>query len=368
MISTCKKEDCNEIAKTKGFCAKHYFQVYWYTNKVPQHKKDERKELKEWEKIHKSTGKHCNTCKQIKPLHEFYKKPAGQRGVSGGCKKCMHESRQEENKYYHRLYEPTRIEKEIQILSEAFNVYGNRCAGCGHTDLVALQFHHRTNMHYRKASERGERNKLQVCKQIAKKKSKIGGVILLCANCHSKFDRQDNTAIRGLLMDRVEKYLVTGDICIPQHKNKEIVNSDSKKKCSKCKQIKLLEFFDKKGKRRTSHCKECISAYRKSKEIIETASVVMIYGNRCVGCGNTDISLLQFHHHDGVDGSANRKKSARKRQEVQRILQLGKKLDKVSLLCCNCHIKFDILDGTNKIGTLREKVMVYRKEQANARS
>lgn len=354
MTLICKIESCHKEAKVKGFCRKHYHQDWWNKNRVSDETKQQAEELEEWESKYGKTGKRCKTCGEIKGLDKFYKRKMGQHRTSGSCKECRKQIIQTENMKYHKAYEPIRIEKEKELLSKAYAVYGNRCEACGQSAPEVLQFHHRKPVRYKKNPTRGSVEENKEFIKVANSGKRLPGLVLLCAHCHLKFDRLDGTALRNVVMERVTTYLNTGKIEIPKHKCQTTKYSGKTKRCSRCKEYKYVELFDKKGKHRASHCKACRSTQKKTKEVRQRAKVVEIYDNKCCMCGSNDIASFQFHHTNGVGGAENRKLHNRSRQVVKRILDKGSKLEDIKILCANCHIKADLLDGTNRIGSLRK--------------
>ena len=75
---------------------------------------------------------------------------------------------------------------------------------------------------------------------------------------------------------------------------------------------------------------------------------LLIYGLKCQVCGCLDIRLLHFHHRKRTktrDGNG---------AITRRIISSGKQDKNIMLVCANCHIKQNLIDGTSRNG-LRTK-------------
>jgi hypothetical protein len=107
----------------------------------------------------------------------------------------------------------------------------------------------------------------------------------------------------------------------------------SSKKCSDCKEEKLLTEFYSKGDRFQSKCKSCHNAYCIQRWIKHKLDAIEYKGGRCFDCRQTfPYPVYEFHHLDpkqkDVAWNKLRLRSKKARQE---------ELDKCVLLCANCH-------------------------------
>lgn len=71
---------------------------------------------------------------------------------------------------------------------------------------------------------------------------------------------------------------------------------------------------------------------------------IEIYGSKCSQCGIKDDIVLEFHHCFGNP------KKERYLTYINKIVQAGCELKEYMLLCANCHIKQNKIDGTSQIG------------------
>lgn len=76
-----------------------------------------------------------------------------------------------------------------------------------------------------------------------------------------------------------------------------------------------------------------------------------IYEGKCEVCGWDDVVILQWHHRGG-----DRKTHNESNVDVsKRVVEAGRQLEDVMLLCSNCHIYQDLEDGTsNKSSRMME--------------
>ena len=74
---------------------------------------------------------------------------------------------------------------------------------------------------------------------------------------------------------------------------------------------------------------------------------IKMYNYQCQDCGETDWTLLNFHH---TQGRSIRSKNDSLTEISKRIYNAGEPLNEYQLLCCNCHRRADIRDGTNNAG------------------
>lgn len=110
----------------------------------------------------------------------------------------------------------------------------------------------------------------------------------------------------------------------------------TKKKCPKCKKIKILdEFYSRRGIHGGSvYCIECSNDEGKERARNFKKKCVEYKGGECENCGYSKyIGALHFHHKDPneKDFSLSRVKSHSFDDKVK------KELDKCLLVCANCH-------------------------------
>ena len=123
-----------------------------------------------------------------------------------------------------------------------------------------------------------------------------------------------------------------------------------KKNCKKMKRYKKIWNIKNRDRLRpirkeyfVTHRAEFNEATKKfNRNYIKRA--LLIYGAKCQVCGCLDTRLLQFHH---------RKPNIIKEWSLEvarRIVISGKQDKNIMVVCANCHIKQNIVDGTSKIG------------------
>lgn len=104
-------------------------------------------------------------------------------------------------------------------------------------------------------------------------------------------------------------------------------------KCVKCQQIKLLDEFYKKGKRKQSYCKDCHNRYTHKRWKARKIEAVKLLGGKCCKCGySRNYGALDFRHTDPSikeHGIAMMVRMSWKKTIVE--------LKKCVLLCKNCH-------------------------------
>jgi len=108
----------------------------------------------------------CYTCKEEKPLSEFYEKPDRKNG-SSKCKKCF-------NDYC--------IQRWIKIKIKAIEYKGSKCCDCSNTfpeqPYVIFDFHH---LDPNEKEAGWVKIRLRSWDKIVKELDKC---VLLCSNCH----------------------------------------------------------------------------------------------------------------------------------------------------------------------------------------
>ena len=111
-----------------------------------------------------------------------------------------------------------------------------------------------------------------------------------------------------------------------------------KKACSACGQEKDIAKFSYKNKAkdiRKYACKACYNTRRKKYKKRNYAIIFeYLQAHPCVGCGNTDVTVLQFHH--VTEKEENVSVSVCSGFSPERILE---EIKKCVILCPNCHRK-----------------------------
>lgn len=145
-------------------------------------------------------------------------------------------------------------------------------------------------------------------------------------------------------------------------------NSMNSRTCSKCKIDKEVSEFRKRGKRYTSHCKECLKkAYRENtsgsyskqycldknkrhKKLIHDFIIQYLESHSCVDCGESNIVVLDFDH---IDPSAKYTEISDMVQRSISIPRIKSEIEKCQVRCGNCHRRKTI---TNNFGDLNGKL------------
>jgi len=139
-------------------------------------------------------------------------------------------------------------------------------------------------------------------------------------------------------------YYFTGNPCKHGHVDYRYISSTECKTCLKIKNKQKVK-------------KEEYRKYGKSYEERVIYKTLEIYDFQCQNCGETNWSLLNFHH---VNGRNDQNKNENMIQVSKRVCKKGKQLKEYQLLCCNCHRLADLRDGTNNLGSrlkqLQEKI------------
>lgn len=129
------------------------------------------------------------------------------------------------------------------------------------------------------------------------------------------------------------------------------------KTCSKCKTSKSLEAFPRnvaKKDGRGTACLECQRLYTRShyngnkqyyvdkarrndigyKAQAREYIVEYFKTHPCVDCGESDMTVLEFDHRDGVDKSCGISALVRGQAKLDRLIA---EIAKCDVRCCNCH-------------------------------
>lgn len=114
--------------------------------------------------------------------------------------------------------------------------------------------------------------------------------------------------------------------------------NDGTLRCIKCKNVKILDEFDKEDGRRGGRqrtCKQCIAIKRRTRWLTAKQNYVDALGGKCQFCGyNRFLSSMQFHH---VMEEFKEFTLSRILIHDSRKQDANSELDKCCLLCSNCH-------------------------------
>ncbi len=132
----------------------------------------------------------------------------------------------------------------------------------------------------------------------------------------------------------------------------DIIKVVETKTCTKCKQNKSLDQYDKKRKGLRSYCKACVSKYTKQhyknnrdyylkkaainrkKGQARLREYLFLYKKEhpCVDCGESDPVVLEFDHiRNKADGLA---RMATRALKLNTIIE---EINKCDVVCANCH-------------------------------
>lgn len=177
----------------------------------------------------------------------------------------------------------------LKKLTFALNLYNNKCAICKSKDMVTFEFHHKFS---------SDEVTSQVIRRIYKAKQIDPNIMLLCSNCHIHMNLNHGTALKGL-------------------SNLKVFSYDYLPKDSREKRLFKLKY-----------------------------KAFQIYGCACQNCGNSDPATFAWHHRIRL------RPKETQGAVLKHIVDNNAILEHILLLCSNCHIKQDIIDGTNKKGKL----------------
>ena len=106
------------------------------------------------------------------------------------------------------------------------------------------------------------------------------------------------------------------------------------KTCTKCNKEKTENnFYNKKGRKSSSYCKDCFNQYCMKRWKKRKIEVVNDMGGCCSKCGYSKcIAALELHH---IDDSTKQYEWSKMRQLSES--KLKNELSKCILLCANCH-------------------------------
>ena len=109
------------------------------------------------------------------------------------------------------------------------------------------------------------------------------------------------------------------------------------KKCVKCNQIKSVnDFYVKNKKRRQSYCKNCFNDYTANRWKLRRIEAINYKGNKCLDClvkyDGTNSCIFDFHHIN----PKNKEFEWTKMRQINKT-KLFLELDKTVMLCSNCH-------------------------------
>ena len=129
--------------------------------------------------------KFCNLCKKEKSINEFAWKLVAKKLKQSYCKECQNiRSKAHYNKYKAKYIKKAR--KRNKEILEQIHKYvweflsKNPCIDCGETDIVVLEFDHKTNKLYNISDLIKDRSSL------VKVKTELENCVVRCANCHRR--------------------------------------------------------------------------------------------------------------------------------------------------------------------------------------
>lgn len=132
--------------------------------------------------------KQCNRCNETKPLEEFQKRSRNKDGHTEMCKICK---RAYDNAHYkanpeRRTYIRENSRKRIKVVRDWLIGYlqTHPCIDCGESDIVVLEFDHRSDKTSEVSSLMRVGNLETVQKEVAK-------CDVRCANCHRRKTAKD---------------------------------------------------------------------------------------------------------------------------------------------------------------------------------
>jgi hypothetical protein len=136
------------------------------------------------------------------------------------------------------------------------------------------------------------------------------------------------------------------------------------KKCSRCLKRKQTQSFytNKRSGNAQNPCKECVAIadaknyadpLKRARKVEQArahraatkAKIFSVFHNHCNRCPVTDTDVLELHHraHNGNDAEEQlMRKSIRKM-----LLAVLDHSEEFELLCCNCHRKHHVVNGTD---------------------
>lgn len=138
-------------------------------------------------------SKVCCTCKEEKPLQEFYQDKSKRDGRHSKCKRCAlayrveyYGKHKDKLKVYFRAMSPRYAVKRHDQYHEdkvaALNAYGNVCVCCAEAEPLFLTFDHINNDgNIHRASDKGAAN---ICSWLRRNNYPQNIVQILCFNCN----------------------------------------------------------------------------------------------------------------------------------------------------------------------------------------
>ena len=110
-------------------------------------------------------------------------------------------------------------------------------------------------------------------------------------------------------------------------------HNDEYKYCVRCKEMKPIREFYRKGTNLSTYCTVCTREYNRHRTQINKLKAVEYLGGQCIICGyNTCYDALDFHHKDPSKKDFTISKGKDKSWD-----SIIEELDKCVLLCSNCH-------------------------------
>jgi hypothetical protein len=127
-------------------------------------------------------SKTCSKCKKTKPVQQFSKSSRRKDGRQDWCKECTRirdKERYHESKEQHKKWNKTRVDKNFNKVTDYLCT--NKCADCGESDPVVLEFDHRDPS--KKVDDIANMIRYASWKRIEKEMKKCD---VVCANCHKR--------------------------------------------------------------------------------------------------------------------------------------------------------------------------------------
>jgi hypothetical protein len=128
--------------------------------------------------------KTCSSCRQSKPESEFSKNRTRKDGFQNVCKNCLAElSARRFSDYKDRIVRSNAGRRTRNRLVVFEYLRAHPCTDCGESDVLVLEFHHRT-----KKESRAHAVANLVVRQasVARLKAEIAKCEVLCCNCHRR--------------------------------------------------------------------------------------------------------------------------------------------------------------------------------------
>lgn len=285
--------------------------------------------------------KQCTLCKERLELEKFSYKNKQKAIRSSRCKDCSKaasKSHYENNKeaYFNRNKKnnPKIIKRNQEFIIDF--LLRSQCVDCAESDIRVLDFDHVKDKEF----EISEAIKKGV--SIDRIKKEINKCEVRCANCHKEQTlRRAESDARTEKINVIELTLFKQDEIQSAYNNPDFQvefkacaenNCTDEILCSKCiKKLSWKKFYY----RNHNHMIEQSRLKRKVQYTNNKQKLYEFLQNKsCQTCKNSNIKVLEFHHHDqNKEGNVGSLVYKVKWEKVQ------KEIDKCSILCANCHRK-----------------------------